>query len=141
MNAISFAILQCKLQDDFTLTAVNGMCQAIEYAMSAIPSIEMTAEHIKAIAELVKPQNTGYRQTPVTFANGGHGVHHTLIERAVNNLVDASNNGILTPDEFYYEFERIHPFEDGNGRVGAILWNILSGNRRILITPPNLFTK
>lgn len=32
----------------------------------------------------------------------------------------------LTPDEAYKEFELIHPFVDGNGRVGKIIHNWLN---------------
>jgi len=32
----------------------------------------------------------------------------------------------LTPDEAYLEFEKIHPFVDGNGRVGKVIHNWLN---------------
>lgn len=43
-----------------------------------------------------------------------------LMERWYLNLRE------MTPNEAYLEFEHIHPFEDGNGRTGKIIFNWLN---------------
>jgi len=43
---------------------------------------------------------------------------------------------LLTPIEFYKEFELIHPFRDGNGRVGKIIYSWLLGRLHDPIFPP-----
>jgi fido (protein-threonine AMPylation protein) len=42
----------------------------------------------------------------------------------------------VSASEFYQEFETLHPFNDGNGRVGAILFNLLNGTLSDPIVPP-----
>jgi Fic/DOC family protein len=62
-----------------------------------------------------------------------------LVPRLLAQLFEAVDN--LTPAEFYHEFELIHPFVDGNGRVGKILFNWLNGTLLDPIFPPNFFEK
>ena len=45
----------------------------------------------------------------------------------------------ILPLDFYREFELIHPFVDGNGRVGKVLLNWLNGTLLQPIFPPGDF--
>jgi hypothetical protein len=42
-------------------------------------------------------------------------------------------------DMFYFEYEEIHPFRDGNGRTGKILFNYLKGTLDNPQMPPNFW--
>lgn len=53
------------------------------------------------------------------------------VEKEIQDLVDTYNKSrgkkhpIKLAAEFHGKFEKIHPFEDGNGRVGRILINVI----------------
>ena len=57
----------------------------------------------------------------------------TLMGRWLDNLRD------MTPEEAYREFEMIHPFIDGNGRTGKVIYNWLRGTLDDPQMPPNFF--
>lgn len=69
--------------------------------------------------------------------------HHTQITSRMENLLKFINHAdespIIKVAIFHYMFEAIHPFEDGNGRIGRMLIPSLLNHMGIL-TQPVLYT-
>ena len=73
-----------------------------------------------------------YRRGGIAVAGGGE-VHHIgpspnrvpmLMSNLLSWLDGAAEHPLIASSIFHYEFEFIHPFEDGNGRMGR-LWQSL----------------
>lgn len=135
---VDFCIMECGRQGDLTYKAVGGMVEA--YCSAILLNgfnLKPNADTILEMAKAIKTQNSWFRQTPVTFANGQQGARWDAIPRLIDAWLEALDT--FTPEEAYYEFEKIHPFEDGNGRVGAIIYNWLNGTLSDPVVPPNMF--
>lgn len=106
---------------------VGYMFDAWGYALYHNPAT-LTDQFIRDIGFLVKPSVNagGYRTYPIRI---GYEVrdNHLYISRQLDGLIDAYNEGRVDAQVLYEEYEIIHPFGDGNGRSGKILFNWANG--------------
>lgn len=120
LRIIKFCSEEVEIQGD-TPIHVFHMIRAWEIAGNATG---MTPELIKVLAYLIKPSCNGdYRVGPVMINWQVVGSPHTLIPKAMNDLFYPDTVNLLTPIEIFQMFETIHPFRDGNGRMGQIIYN------------------
>lgn len=160
LEIVKFAAIECRLQMSGELSVAN-MIDAWRYAQvvsylkdeDGIYTWENpTVKDVLNLGQLVEPNvnNLGFRTCGVRV---GYDVKMDWQEvpRSMVNLMEALKEPpvsdpekgisvpVLTPDTFFKEFEEVHPFRDGNGRTGVVLFNWLNNTLDHPIWPSNWF--
>jgi Fic/DOC family len=140
MAQIRFCAVECNYQETGPLSVAN-MCEALEFAYDYPTISPITLDFVRKLGVLVEPVKNefGFRLMPVYFRNDPtrQALDARLIHNALTQLVVYGQE--LSAEEGYREFQKIHPFNDGNGRVGAILYNIWRGTIATPVLPPRTY--
>lgn len=140
LGDIKWASEECARQNSGELS-VHWLCNALHYAREEMRSpASISGLNILILGSLVEPEKNkyGFRTTQVYFQDmTKQALVPHLISPAIERLVRQGDQ--LSAAEWYKEFQLIHPFLDGNGRVGSILYNLKRGTIGGPVVPPEMF--
>jgi hypothetical protein len=140
LEAVAIAcIKECERQH-VGLDRLGRLIEGVAYAIEHSQRLPEEGD-ILHLAGLVEPSNGGrYRSTPVTFASGGNATDLSSVPGATARLMAYVDHDV-DPTEVVKAFLNIHPFSDGNGRVGFILLNWLRGTLADPAPLPDLYER
>lgn len=132
-DIVRFCAIECKLQMSGELS-VHWMVDAWIYAqhvadpfLTGKTVVLPTLDDVVNVGRLIEPNvnvGPGFRRVDVRVGQDVK-LPWQQVPTAMVNLME--NLDSFTPNEFFKEYEDIHPWRDGNGRSGVLLFNWLNG--------------
>ncbi len=139
---VRFCAIECELQGSGE-RSVEWMLWAWVYAqqkadLDPLQYADPTEADVLALGAIIEPTKnlSGYRQIGV-MVGWDIKPDWSLVPDQMTDLM--SGIGLLDPAEAFRRFEEVHPFRDGNGRVGTVLFNMLAKSLDAPTWPPNFW--
>jgi len=133
---------------------VNNYIKALNSAITELASLPISSRLIKNTHKMLLDTVRGEHKQPGEFRTsqnwiGGNSPsdavfvppHHELVNELMGDLENFLHNEENNVPELikiaiaHYQFETIHPFLDGNGRIGRLLIPLFLVDRKILTKP------
>ncbi len=119
------------IESEYSSEALDDAVIAWDYAIDKPFSIAHLLTIHRLLVKRLNPRIAGRFRTCDVWIGGNRKkfIHESKFKEDIELLFTyMSEIGMVEPDLFamanHVAFENIHPFEDGNGRVGRILYNV-----------------